>query len=90
MNFIAYAVGNIIGPHLFVSTESPPYRSGMLACICCFATAIPLCFALRCHYVRENARRDRLQMLEGSVGEQHHDDFVDRTDMENLSFRYAL
>ncbi|KAL7422098.1 hypothetical protein Q5752_002741 [Cryptotrichosporon argae] len=47
MIFIAYAAGNIAGPHLFIATEDPPYRSGMLACIVCFATVIPMAAALR-------------------------------------------
>ncbi|WVQ79769.1 hypothetical protein IAT38_001869 [Cryptococcus sp. DSM 104549] len=90
MVFISYAVGNIIGPHFFISTESPPYRSGMFACIVCFAATIPMGFALRLYYVRENRRRDRLQAEMGEVAEPDAGDFSDRTDVENLSFRYAL
>ncbi|KAK4689629.1 MFS transporter, ACS family, allantoate permease, partial [Tremellales sp. Uapishka_1] len=86
MVFISYAVGNIAGPHLFDATERPPYRTGMLACIICFTAAIPMCYALRMYYVRENARRDR---VEGNPDEVEGD-FSDLTDVENKRFRYAL
>ncbi|KAK8854473.1 hypothetical protein IAR55_003211 [Kwoniella newhampshirensis] len=86
MIFISYAVGNIAGPHFFISTEHPPYRSGMLACIVCFAATIPMAGLLRLYYVRENRRRDALT----AGNEEEVGDFSDRTDIENLSFRYVL
>ncbi|KAL1406111.1 hypothetical protein Q8F55_007794 [Vanrija albida] len=90
MIFVAYAVGNIIGPHLFRATEDPPYRSGMLTCIICFSLAVPMSFALRCYYVRENRRRDARQAALGERYDPAEGDFSDRTDVENLGFRYAL
>lgn len=71
MIFVAYATGNIIGPHLFHSDEVPPYRSGMLASIVCFVLVIPMVLGLRVYYVWENARRDRAQAasLQVSLGE---------------------
>lgn len=38
----------------------------------------------------ENKRRDRLQAEMGEGAENDQGDFSDRTDVENLSFRYAL
>lgn len=90
MIFIAYATGNIAGPHLFVSTEDPPYRSGMLACIICFTAAIPMMGALRLYYVGENRRRDKVMAEQGEVYDPAKGDFSDRTDLENIGFRYAL
>lgn len=90
MVFVSYAVGNIIGPHLFISTEDPPYRSGMLTCIICFSLAIPMIALLRLYYVKENRRRDRLMAERGQVYDPQEGDFADRTDCENLAFRYAL
>ncbi|KAE8541995.1 hypothetical protein D1P53_002169 [Cryptococcus gattii VGV] len=90
MVFIAYALGNITGHFFWKSAESPPYRSGMLACMVCFAATTPLGFCLRCYYVYENKRRDSLQAEMGKGTENGQGDFSDRTDVENLSFRYAL
>lgn len=47
-------------------------------------------FSLRYYYVYENKRRDRLQAEMGEGAENDQGDFSDRTDVENLSFRYAL
>lgn len=66
MIFVAYATGNIIGPHLFHSEESPPYRSGMLASMVCFCLVVPMVLSLRAYYVWENRRRDR-RAMEGFV-----------------------
>lgn len=90
MIFVSYAVGNIIGPHLFISTEKPPYRSGMLTCIICFSLAVPLSGALRLYYIYENRRRDRIMAENGEEYDPSAGDFADRTDCENLAFRYAL
>lgn len=90
MIFIAYAAGNIVGPHLFNANESPPYRSGMLSCIVCFAVTIPLCGALRVYYAGENSRRDEVLAARGERYDPAEGDFADRTDVENISFRYAL
>jgi len=76
------------GPHLFKSYEDPPYRSGMLACLVCFAALLPIAGSLRLYYIRENKRRDRLQAERGEVADEG--DFEDLTDVQNLSFRYAL
>lgn len=38
----------------------------------------------------ENKRRDSLQVEMGKGTENDRGDFSDRTDVENLSFRYAL
>ncbi|WWD19392.1 hypothetical protein CI109_103852 [Kwoniella shandongensis] len=90
MIFVSYALGNIVGPHFFISTENPPYRSGMLACIVCFASTIPMGAGLRFYYVRENRRRDELASATGEGGVDEVGDFSDKTDIENLSFRYVL
>lgn len=90
MIFVSYAVGNIIGPHLFISTEDPPYRSGMLTCIICFTLAVPMIAALRWYYVRENRRRDVLMAQSGEAYDPLEGDFSDKTDCENVRFRYAL
>ncbi|WWC90314.1 uncharacterized protein L201_005247 [Kwoniella dendrophila CBS 6074] len=91
MIFIAYATGNIVGPHFFISTEVPAYKSGMFACIICFTITIPMAFLLRLYYLKENRRRDKLAEERGEGAyDANAGDFSDQTDIENLSFRYAL
>lgn len=36
--FMAYCVGNLAGPQLFLSSEAPAYRTGFIAMIVCFAS----------------------------------------------------
>jgi hypothetical protein len=62
----------------------------MFACIICFSAAIPMCFLLRLYYVRENKRRDRQMEARGETYDEAAGDFADRTDVENVDFRYAL
>ncbi|WVQ72670.1 hypothetical protein IAR50_002229 [Cryptococcus sp. DSM 104548] len=90
MVFIAYALGNVCGQFFWDANETPAYKSGMLACIVCFTVTIPLAGALRLFYVYENKRRDRMQAEKGDRGEVEVGNFADKTDVENLSFRYAL
>ncbi|KAI5453868.1 hypothetical protein NCC49_004864 [Naganishia albida] len=88
--FVAYAVGNLIGPQLFDSTESPAYRSGMLTCIICFSISIPLCLSLRLAYIRANRQRDRIQESLGQKHDPQAGTFLDQTDTQNINFRYVL
>ncbi|KAJ5932127.1 hypothetical protein N7516_006616 [Penicillium verrucosum] len=86
--FVAYTVGNIIGPQLVKSnTKSQHYPelwTGMIICYCItIAAAVVLYFVLR----RENRIRESLE-----VDEVQRDKiaFDDLTDKQNHFFRYAL
>jgi hypothetical protein len=35
--FLGVAVGNIVGPYSFISSEAPVYRTGIIVCMCCRA-----------------------------------------------------
>ncbi|THC91017.1 hypothetical protein EYZ11_009525 [Aspergillus tanneri] len=86
--FVAYTVGNIIGPQLVngrtVDRHYPELWTGLIICYgITMASATSLYFLLW----RENRRRDRLQ-----VDESQRDKlaFQDLTDKENPFFRYVL
>lgn len=65
-------------------------QSGFLATTICFGLAVCLIGALRVVLARENARRDQLQKV-GSVNARSDVlELTDRTDKENLDFRYVL
>lgn len=88
--FIAYCVGNIIGPQLFLANEAPVYQTGFLSIMTCYAIGICACFALRIYLVALNKRRDRetgVPQVEGEGGSTGP--FEDRTDKEEGSFRYV-
>lgn len=84
--FIAYNVGNIIGPNLFFESEAPGYKSGFLAMMICFAVGVVLCIALRVSLTLENKRRDKagevLNVADATLN------LMDMTDREIPQFRY--
>ncbi|KAB8254209.1 major facilitator superfamily domain-containing protein [Aspergillus pseudonomiae] len=87
--FIAYCVGNLIGPQLFFEREEPHYRSGFIAMIICLALDFVLLVILHRLYVLKNKKRDAAKSsievnLDGTSG------LTDLTDMENPSFRYVV
>ncbi|KAM3502271.1 hypothetical protein MY11210_009118 [Beauveria gryllotalpidicola] len=89
MIFIAYCVGNIIGPQLFFARESPSYTSGFLAMLVCYAGGIILSIMLRFYLVWENRRRDKaagntVQLVDVEAINQ-----ADLTDKEIAEFRYV-
>ncbi|KAJ3040650.1 hypothetical protein HDV00_010675 [Rhizophlyctis rosea] len=87
--FVAYCVGNIIGPQLIKSQTKPQHYPelwlGLIICYCItIASSIGLFFVLRA----ENAKKER---------ESQHDDgeraklaFLDLTDRQNPYFRYVM
>jgi hypothetical protein len=86
--FVAYCVGNIVGPLLIRSQEKgahyPRLWTGLIVCYC---ITIVSAVALYIHLSRENKRRDALP-----VDEEERDKlaFMDLTDKENPYFRYVL
>jgi MFS family permease len=88
--FVAYCVGNIVGPQLIKSQTKaqhyPMLWTGLIICYC-----ITIAAAAALYYVlwRENRRRDALLV---GVDEEERDRcaFRDLTDGENVYFRYVL
>lgn len=89
MIFIAYCVGNIIGPQLFFARESPKYTSGFLAMLVCYAAGIALCFVLRFYLIWENRRRDKAAGERAQPLDTEAINLADLTDMEIAEFRYV-
>ncbi|KAL4802198.1 major facilitator superfamily domain-containing protein [Aspergillus unguis] len=85
--FVAYCVGNIVGPQLIHSQQKnehyPDLWTGLIICYCItILCASVLCVLL----VRENKRRDGLGLEER---ERDRLAFKDLTDKQNLHFRYV-
>ncbi|KAJ5334131.1 uncharacterized protein N7506_007914 [Penicillium brevicompactum] len=86
--FVAYTVGNIIGPQLVKSNTKaqhyPELWTGMIICYCItIAAAVVLYLVLR----RENRIREALELDEVQRDKIAFDDL---TDKQNPFFRYAL
>ncbi|KAG7420581.1 putative transporter [Fusarium oxysporum f. sp. raphani] len=85
--FLAYCIGNIIGPHGFIGSEAPIYQTGCKLIIGCIAAQVAIAIALRLLLIRRNKMRDAEQS--GSPPEANDAAVLeDLTDFENRSFRY--
>ena len=84
--FLAYCIGNIIGPHAFLSSEAPVYETGCKLILGCAICQIVCAGALRVLLVRRNRKRDEDAALPGEdagIGEGEEGDVMaDLTDFE--------
>ncbi|CAM1510714.1 Fc.00g010490.m01.CDS01 [Cosmosporella sp. VM-42] len=91
INFIIWAVGNSIGPQVFLSNDGPRYFIAFSTHLGCYSLLIVAIIALRWHLRRENRKKDDLAAQ--GVAEAGDDALVraweDLTDKENLNFRYV-
>lgn len=65
--FFAWAVGNMIGPQVFQSTDAPRYFRCFSVHMGCYGLIICLLLILRTYLKRENKRRDSLQVCGGKI-----------------------
>ncbi|KAK7734027.1 hypothetical protein SLS53_008022 [Cytospora paraplurivora] len=83
--FLAYCAGNVIGPHAFLSQESPFYETGCKLILACAAAQVCIAFGLRMLLQARNKKRDGA----ARGGEEVYDG-TDATDFGNPHFRYLL
>lgn len=94
MFFVAYCVGNIVGPFSFKSDEAPTYTSGIVAMLVAYCVEIFLLIAFVAYAAMLNNRKDRALQAEGLTMEDGAfpgpaDTSMDQTDMEDKFFRYS-
>ncbi|CAH0055613.1 unnamed protein product [Clonostachys solani] len=90
MMYIAFCVGQVVAPQLFLSSEAPVYETAFRASFICFALCIVATIILRYYLIWENNRRDRLALAE-TVPTTEGEEFLDLTDKEQKHvFRYVL
>ncbi|KAF2098472.1 MFS general substrate transporter [Rhizodiscina lignyota] len=93
--FVAYCVGNIIGPQTFRANEAPGYHSAYVAMLIGYCIKLLMMVCLYVYMWRVNKSRDR-DVLEGRVlTEEEEKDAIERgmqdmTEIDNRGFRYAL
>ena len=86
---MSFCLGNILGPLTFRKSDAPDYTPAKIAIIVTCAFAAFVAVMLRFYYMWENKRRDGL-VSRGEVRHLKDGEFADRTDRENLEFRYRL
>lgn len=93
-SFIAYCLGNIIGPQLFFEREAPTYQSSFLALLICLIVEFAMCWIIRGYLIWENDRRDKRTTANDVAAFEaaRHGVMVNLTDMtdkEIPQFRYV-
>ncbi|KAJ5584795.1 uncharacterized protein N7459_004595 [Penicillium hispanicum] len=90
--FVAYCVGNIVGPQFFLPSEKPGYATGIKAAMSGLVLGIFFLICLYVFYAWENCRRDGLygSPKELTETEELQEEFSNKTDREMESFRYVL
>ena len=93
-----YALGNLIGPQFFRTSESPTYTMGIKAMLsaCCIMYGMIILYAGLCFW--ENRKRDRMQDKEDEAADNLYTeieigekvDQQDLTDHQNKHFRYTF
>ncbi|RPB05393.1 MFS general substrate transporter [Choiromyces venosus 120613-1] len=88
--FIAYCVGNLIGPHTINLKDGPMYVKAKTISLIAWCISAAILIALRFYYTRSNAARDKkMRVLGDCYQHQENQEFMDLTDRENLEFRYT-
>jgi hypothetical protein len=59
-NFVFWAVGNAIGPQIFISTDAPRYTIAFSITMACWVLLAITILLLRLYYKFQNQRKDRL------------------------------
>ncbi|KAL4863323.1 hypothetical protein BDV12DRAFT_202232 [Aspergillus spectabilis] len=90
--FVAYCVGNIVGPQLFFEREEPHYTTGMTASVAGLALGVFFLVCLLVYYMWENRRRNVKYGAPTDMSEIEAmaEGLSDKTDQEITSFRYVL
>ncbi|KAJ5219563.1 hypothetical protein N7468_008767 [Penicillium chermesinum] len=90
--FIAYCVGNIVGPQFFLASEEPSYPTGITAAMSGLVLSIFFLLCLYVYYTWENRRRDKLygSPADMTVGAELREELSNKTDRQIESFRYLL
>ncbi|KAJ5272921.1 hypothetical protein N7478_008046 [Penicillium angulare] len=83
--YIAWAVGNIIGPQSFRADQAPEYTGGTIAMIVCYVVAM-ISISLY-GFICYTSNKGRAEAIESRMAADH--DWLDLTDKENEGFIYT-
>jgi MFS family permease len=90
MNFVAWCVGNAIGPQVFLTHDAPRYFTAFATHLGCYVVLVLVIVGLRWELRRRNAKKEGLVSEVAEARDEHlvHA-FDDLTDRENPNFRYV-
>lgn len=86
--FISWAVGNAIGPQVFLEKDAPRYFIAFGVHLGCYSTMTACIIYLRFYLIGQNKRKDELLRDQDGADPDLAHAFDDRADGENLNFRY--
>lgn len=84
---IGFSAGNIIGPQSFLGSESPVYITAKRVMVGTSMVSVVSPFALFWIYYFRNKKKD---ILAQDYEHIRNSEFADKTDKENIEFRYIL
>ena len=87
--FLAYCLGNILGPQVFRKGDAPEYTHGYIGLLCCVVVAIISISGYGYLCYRENKIRDATEGVVHDAEVSTEAAFTDLTDKEKKSFRYS-
>ncbi|KAF2652502.1 MFS general substrate transporter [Lophiostoma macrostomum CBS 122681] len=97
LTFVGWAVGNMIAPQIFQTSDAPRYTHGFIAHLCIYGVYLLIVVLTRTILMRRNALKrstaatavaaDTNEAEENRVS--HDLAFQDLTDLENPNFRYV-
>ncbi|KAE9961365.1 hypothetical protein BLS_002336 [Venturia inaequalis] len=91
MMFIAYCIGNLIGPQIIHLKDGPRYLNAKIIICVLYGFCAFVLLALRFVWVWRNARKERaIAELGDAYVHIPNQEFMDLTDQENKEFRYVL
>ncbi|KAI1262624.1 MFS general substrate transporter [Xylariaceae sp. FL1019] len=93
--FVGYCVGNIVGSQIFNYKDAPRYIPGTTGCAVSYGLEFLVLVTWRFTLVLRNRRRDRLLRGQGLAEEDRVSKAKvlgeeDKTDFENIYFRYTM
>ncbi|KAE8391497.1 MFS general substrate transporter [Aspergillus alliaceus] len=88
--FVSWAVGNAIGPQVFLDRDKPRYFIAFGVHLGCYSAMTVAVIFLRFYLMAQNKKKDRMLREAGidPAADNLNHAFEDRTDQENLHFRY--
>ncbi|KIM96044.1 hypothetical protein OIDMADRAFT_170696 [Oidiodendron maius Zn] len=91
-NFVAWAVGNAIGPQVFLTWNAPRYFIAFAVHLVCYSLLVVVILYLRWYLRHENSKREALVQagIQEANDRQYVHAFEDLTDKENPNFRYVF
>jgi predicted MFS family arabinose efflux permease len=84
---MSFCLGNIIGPETFQNKDAPDFIPAKITIVVTVCVAIVLTITLRFVYMRENRRRDRVEV---DLEHMENQEFLDLTDRQNMEFRVSV